>query len=83
MLVTKQHAANVTGKGRALLAHIRAAGAQGISRDDLAQAIGRKRLNPWDLAQIDLMAEQGLIRIETRPSARPHILEYRYLANEE
>lgn len=79
MLVTKQRAANVTGSGRALLAQIRAAGAQGITRDDLAKAIGRKRLNPWDLAQLDLLAEQGDIRIETRPSARPHILEYVYI----
>lgn len=82
MLVTKQRAANVTGSGHALLAHIRAAGAQGITRDELAAAIGRKRLNPWDIAQLELMLSQGMIRAERRPSSRVHMLEHVYFVNE-
>ena len=52
----------------------------GINREALASAIGRDRLNPNDLAQIDLLADQGMIRIDTASTARPHILEYRYIA---
>lgn len=37
---------------------------QWLTRSDVAVLIGKKRLTPYDIDLLELMAEQGLIRVE-------------------
>ena len=71
---------HISDAGKRLLALIEAAGDAGISRPQLAQAVGKKRLNLWDDAQLNRLAADGTITVSQRPSQRPHILEYVYRA---
>lgn len=79
MAPNKTQAANITDKGKGLLTAIRAAGGDGITRKALAQAIG-KTLNKWDLAQLDLLEDQGFVTSEARRVDNRPVLEYVYKA---
>lgn len=37
---------------------------QWLTRRDIAKMIGKKRLTPYDIDLLDLLAERGLIRME-------------------
>lgn len=83
MLMTpnRVEAQSITDKGRELLAHIRSAGSTGITRAQMAEKVGKTRLNKWDEAQLTLLESEGFVTVTTRPSARLiHISEFVYKA---
>lgn len=55
----------LTPHGARLLAIIQGAG-DWLDRPALAAAMGKKRLNPWDVLVLDKLAGAGLIEAETR-----------------
>ena len=81
MLMTYRPEVNhVSEAGEKLFALIQAAGEAGISRPQLTVAVGKKRLNLWDDAQLKRLEVEGRIAVTMRPSQRPHIMEYVYRA---
>ena len=81
MLMTpyRPQASRITDAGNQLLDLIRNAGDAGITRPQLAVALGKKRLNMWHEAQLKLLEDSGAVVVSTRPNARlNHILEYVY-----
>lgn len=60
----------ITNQGKQLLAFIRDAGNAGITRPQLAIAMGKKRLNAWHEAQLQLLEDQELIKIDMCPNKR-------------
>ncbi len=54
-----------------------------LSRSDIADLIGKKRLNPYEVAAIDLLAENGLIERtrEQMPGPIGYQWKYRVLNN--
>lgn len=74
-------ASRITDTGNQLLDLIRGAGDAGITRPQLAVAMGKKRLNMWHEAQLQLLEDQGLIVVNMRPNSRlAHISEFVYRA---
>jgi hypothetical protein len=69
----------LTPLGELLLATVRQAGERWLTRNDIAQHIGRPRLTPYDLMTLEYLTEQGLI--EVRQTKRGVVaLRYEYRA---
>lgn len=69
----EQHLYALTEHQRKILDIIYSAEQGWMSRLELAKAMGKRRLNPYDMSCLDLLAEQGLIEVSQRPSRAPHV----------
>lgn len=69
----EQHLFALTEHQRKILDIIYAAPTGWMTRLELARAMGKRRLNPYDMSCLDLLAEQGLIEVSQRPSRAPHV----------
>ena len=60
-------------------------GGQWLSRSDIAQLAGKKRLNPYEIGVIDLLVERGLIqrRSEAMGGAIGFQWQYQALSNQQ
>jgi hypothetical protein len=72
----------VTPHGEKLLEALRSAGGQWMNRRAIANAIGKRRLTPYDLALLELLVNEGIIEAEKHPSKAPIPFEWEYRATE-
>ncbi len=49
------------------------AGEAWSTRSNLARAMDKRQLNPYDIECLELLAARGLIEASTRPSRAPHM----------
>ena len=54
-----------------------------MNRKDIAKAIGKRRLTPYDIALLELLQERGLVEITSRPNATPIGYEWVYHARQD
>lgn len=54
-----------------------------ITRSELADAWGKKKLNPWDTGMLDKLVERGLIEKQQRPRPGAVGFEWIYRAKPE
>jgi protein involved in polysaccharide export with SLBB domain len=71
----------ISAQAEKILSAIKAAGGW-VSRQQLAESLGKKKLNPYDIATLDLLVREG--RIQEEKLERPGIISYtfRYRINE-
>jgi hypothetical protein len=72
----------VTPHGERLLAILQSAGGKWLDRREIAQAIERKRLTPYDIAMLELLVKLGEAEAEQRPVPGPIAYEWIYRAVE-
>jgi hypothetical protein len=63
--IPKPEAKNATPQSERILQMMREKG-EWLSRAEIAALTGKKRLNVWDMALLDMMVEQGLLMLEKR-----------------
>lgn len=68
MLMTFKPPTDLTEAGRALLKVIQDAAPDWITRQQIGDALGRRRITPYDLAQLEYLLKAGLI--EAREAQR-------------
>lgn len=51
-----------------------------MNRKDIARAIGKRRLTPYDIALLELLQDKGLVEIESRANGTPIGYEWVYHA---
>lgn len=85
MLMTpnRPEARSVTPQALELLELIRQAGDRGTTRKGLAVKLAKVRLSVWDVALLERLEAEGLVKVVLRPLAgRPHINERVYHATD-
>lgn len=50
------------------------------NRKEIARAIGKRRLTPYDIALLELLQNRGLVEIKSRPNGTPIGYEWVYHA---
>lgn len=73
----------VTPQGAKLLAALKDAGGVWLTRKAIAEAVGKKRLTPYDVALLELLVNQGDAEAEKRPHEGPITYEWVYRAKAE
>lgn len=68
----------LTEHQKKILEIIYLSGDQWLGRSEIAQAMHKRRLNPYDMECLNLLEERGLILSSKRPSRAPHI-EYAHI----
>lgn len=70
---------HITPHGEKLLEALRAQTGEWLARSDIAAAIGKKRLTQYDMAMLDLLADQQLIEKRQKEGYSPlgYMWEYR------
>ncbi|MEZ4670822.1 MAG: hypothetical protein R3E39_23195 [Anaerolineae bacterium] len=72
----------LTEQAQRLLEILQSARQPIMNRRDIAKAIGKRRLTPYDIALLELLQERGLIEITSRPNATPIGYEWVYQARQ-
>lgn len=72
----------LTEHGEKLIAVLRGAKSEWVSRRFIAERLGRKKLYVWDTALLDRMASMGLIEAQQRPMPGAIGYEWQYRAIE-
>lgn len=67
------HLAALTDHQKKVLEIIYRAGSKWMGRSEIARAMDKRTLNPYDLECLTLLAGRGLIEASTRPSRAPQI----------
>ena len=57
---------------------LKALGAGWHSRAELARQVGKTRLNPFDIALLEVLRESGLIEAEQHPASGPITYKWMY-----
>lgn len=63
-----------------ILSIVKAAGGVWVDRREIAKALGKNRLNPGDLAYLDVLAANGIVETEQRKNNTPIGYEVVYRA---
>lgn len=79
MLMTRKR---LTEHGETLLEIVQRAGGEIVTRSDIAKALGKTRLNVWEVKLLDEMAAAGLIQAEKLPIKSPIGYEWQYRATQ-
>ncbi len=70
----------LTEQAHKLLEILRTTGAEWKNRKDIARAIGKRRLTPYDIALLELLQEKGMVEIQSRNNGTPIGYEWVYRA---
>jgi Fe2+ or Zn2+ uptake regulation protein len=70
----------LTEQAQKLLEILQAAKNPWMNRKDIAKAIGKRRLTPYDIALLELLQAQGLVEIQSRANGTPIGYEWVYHA---
>lgn len=73
----------VTPHAERMLEAIRSQRGDWLTRQDIARAIGKKRLTPWEIGLLKLFADQGLIEMQTFDTNAPSGKVWKYRAKPE
>lgn len=73
-------ASRLTEQAQKLLEILRSTGVDWMNRKDIARAIGKRRLTPYDIALLELLQDKGLVEIQSRPNGTPIGYEWVYHA---
>ncbi len=79
-LPTYSPTSRLTEQAQKLLEILRATGQDWMNRKDIARAIGKRRLTPYDIALLELLQEKGLVEIQSRENGTPIGYEWVYHA---
>jgi hypothetical protein len=79
-LPTHSPVSRLTDQAQKLLEILRATGQDWMNRKDIARAIGKRRLTPYDIALLELLQEKGLVEIQSRENGTPIGYEWVYHA---
>lgn len=79
-LPTYPPASRLTEQAQKLLEILQKTGAEWMNRKDIAKAIGKRRLTPYDIALLELLQDKGLVEIQSRPNGTPIGYEWVYHA---
>ena len=72
----------LSAKAREIVAALRALGSGWHSRADLAGQLGKKKLNPAEVAILDLLVAEGRIEASLKSTSLPHISSWLYRVQE-
>ena len=61
----------LTEQAHKLLEILRATEIMWMNRKDIARAIGKRRLTPYDIALLELLQDKGLVEIKSRANGTP------------
>jgi hypothetical protein len=70
----------LTEQAQKLLEILRDTRIEWMNRKDIARAIGKRRLTPYDIALLELLQDKGLVEIKSRPNGTPIGYEWVYHA---
>jgi hypothetical protein len=70
----------LTEQAHKLLETLRKTGIEWMNRKDIARAIGKRRLTPYDIALLELLQDKGLVEIQSRTNGTPIGYEWVYHA---
>ena len=70
----------LTEQAHKLLEILRATEIMWMNRKDIARAIGKRRLTPYDIALLELLQDKGLVEIKPRANGTPIGYEWVYHA---
>jgi hypothetical protein len=73
----------LTEQAQKLLEILRNDRVQWMNRKEIARAIGKRRLTPYDIALLELLQDRGLVEIQSRPNGTPIGYEWVYHAKPE
>jgi hypothetical protein len=77
---TQAPASRLTEQAQKLLEILRDNRYPWMNRKEIAKAIGKRRLTPYDIALLELLQERGLVEIKSRPNGTPIGYEWVYHA---
>lgn len=67
------HLETLTEHQKKILEIIYRGGSRWMARSEIAKAMDKRTLNPYDLECLELLAGRGLVEASTRPSKAPQI----------
>lgn len=73
------HGAELDAQSQKILDILKESG-EWLNRRDVAQAMGKKQLNPYDIAILQVLAAQGLIETDRKDNNSPVGWEWVYRA---
>ncbi|MBL8165566.1 MAG: hypothetical protein JNJ61_26520 [Anaerolineae bacterium] len=79
-LPTYQSTSRLTEQAQKLLEILQKKGNVWMNRKDIARAIGKRRLTPYDIALLELLQDKGLVEIQSRANGTPIGYEWVYHA---
>lgn len=77
---THPPASRLAEQAQRLLEILRETRTPWMNRKEIARAIGKRRLTPYDIALLELLQEQGLVEIQSRTNGTPIGYEWVYHA---
>lgn len=77
---TQAPASRLTEQAQKLLEILRDNRYPWMNRKEIAKAIGKRRLTPYDIALLELLQERGLVEIKSRTNGTPIGYEWVYHA---
>jgi len=80
---THPPASRLTEQAHKLLEILRETRIPWMNRKDIAKAIGKRRLTPYDIALLELLQDRGLVEIKSRPNGTPIGYEWVYHARQD
>lgn len=74
-------ASRLTEQAQKLLEILKDTRMEWMNRKDIARAIGKRRLTPYDIALLELLQDKGLVEIKSRENGTPIGYEWVYHAH--
>jgi hypothetical protein len=81
--LTQPHEASLSEQAKKLLTAIESSESEWLTRNKIAQRLGKRRLNPYEVALLGVLKEQGLIEVEKRDDPTPIGYRYEYRVKNE
>ncbi len=79
-LPTYTPTSRLTEQGQRLLDILQKPGHEWMSRKQIARALGKRRLTPYDIALLEILQDKGLVEIQSRANGTPIGYEWVYHA---